>query len=308
VKQRVQAVTNRSQDGAGADNALDHKREIFAASVQGNTAFFGPRMLTLVYDVGGTPQQACGTLIAIKDALFVATAGHVIDDNPTGTYWLLTQRVSAMSDGFVRVAASGRHPRVDVGYLELSWDLRDTHLKGCTVCELSNIAVRQWGREACSVIVVGPPTEHTSITRDTNTVATYKASVMTYWSVPIPPSEWSDLRVPNSSSFVPFDPNVDVVLHYCEDDVITVADSGPQALPRPQGMSGGGIWDQDFSKGMVWSASSAKLIGIQSSWFERGRYLRGVQIIHWLNAIYADYPRLRKVIHQAFGKQGASKP
>lgn len=301
-------MTNRGQNDAAADKTLDQKREIFAASVQGNTAFFGPRMLTLVYQVDGILQQACGTLIAIDDALFVATAGHVIDDNPAGTYWLITQQVSELSDGFVGVVASGRHPRVDVGYLELSRELQNTHLKECTACELSNIAVRQWGREACSVIVVGPPIQHTSLTRDTKTAVTYKASVMTYWSVPIPPSEWSNLRVPNSNSFVPFDPKVDVVLNYCEDDVVTVADSGPQALPRPQGMSGGGIWDQDFSKGMVWSASSAKLIGIQSSWFERGRYLRGVQIIHWLNAICSDYPRLRKAIHKAFGTQAASKP
>jgi len=69
---------------------------------------------------------------------------------------------------------------------------------------------------------------------------------------------------------------------------------------HPGGYSGGGIWDQHFSTEGVWTPGKATLFGMQSSWSESERYVRGVQIAHWLRLIHQHYPELQTQLEQQF--------
>jgi hypothetical protein len=164
-------------------------------------------------------------------------------------------------------------------------------------CTLKNVALRGYGRENRGVLVVGAPAEHAKITRDDAKTATYKANVMTYWTVPFLPNEWP--TVPAGAE--PANPEVDIFLNYPEDEV-TEDGVTPFNLPHPGGMSGGGIWDQEMFQGELWDPNAVKLIGIQSRWDENGRYLRGVQIVHWLRLVFRDFPDLRSTLLETFGE------
>jgi hypothetical protein len=126
---------------------------------------------------------------------------------------------------------------------------------------------------------------------------------MTYWTLPLQPAEWDSLRKPNAPEYRPLDPSVDIILDYDPQQTIQRSEGHNLPLPPPFGMSGGGIWDQDFKTGELWDASSPKLIGIQSSWFSKGKYLRGIQVIHALRLIYNRYPDLRQLLCDSYGTQ-----
>ena len=51
------------------------------------------------------------------------------------------------------------------------------------------------------------------------------------------------------------------------------------------GTSGGGLWQGNSKNDQVWSAETIQLIGIQSRWSKKKKYIRGGQIIHWLSLI-----------------------
>jgi hypothetical protein len=294
-------MTNQSS----GDQELSHKKKIFDESLAGNREFLRPRTITLVYRYrkSGKVVQGCGTLLSIGERVFVVTAGHVIDDNETGGYWVLTPEVRKLDDGIVAPVASRAHPVFDIGYLELNPGFMSTALRGTIACSLSDTADRGCGRPDRSTVIVGPPSEHNSLNREGPQVATLKASAMTYWTVPLQPEEWKDLKKPNDPEHRDFDSSVDIVLEYDRQGQVTTSGSGPESLPHPEGMSGGGIWDQDFDKDKVWSASSPKLIGVQSSWFEKGKYLRGTQLIHCLKMIYDAYIDLRPNLRSVYGEE-----
>ncbi len=74
----------------------------------------------------------------------------------------------------------------------------------------------------------------------------------------------------------------------------------PKELPKPGGVSGGGLWHSFAPDASVWSADDVKLFGIQSSWSERMNYLRGSQIQHWLGLLHKYEPALRETIQSSF--------
>src|SRR5688572_15371358 len=92
----------------------------------------------------------------------------------------------------------------------------------------------------------------------------------------------------------PGDPNVDVCLEYPDDNCSEMETNLPAILPDPSGMSGGGVCDQRFETGSLWTPRDCKLFAIQSSWSESRRYLRATQIRHGVDLIRADFPDLRR--------------
>ena len=69
---------------------------------------------------------------------------------------------------------------------------------------------------------------------------------------------------------------------------------------NPQGMSGGGVWQGTQQDGELWSPEGLRLVGIQSSWYAPGKYIRAVQIIHWLKLVHSNLPELRDTIESHF--------
>lgn len=119
---------------------------------------------------------------------------------------------------------------------------------------------------------------------------------MPYWGVAMMPDEWPE--VPPDSW--PSDAETDVFLDYPDDDSLVNEGYWPIDLPDPSGMSGGGIWDEGHGLDPIWSPESVKLFAIQSGWYEKKRYVRGVQIIHWLRLIHEHYRDLRPLLEEQF--------
>lgn len=74
---------------------------------------------------------------------------------------------------------------------------------------------------------------------------------------------------------------------------------GPNEMPAPPGMSGGGIWVAEESDTLVWQVN-LKLIGMGTSYFRNGNNLtkfNGVKMHHWLKLISRDLPELQPTIH-----------
>ena len=77
-------------------------------------------------------------------------------------------------------------------------------------------------------------------------------------------------------------------------------------LPSPKGASGGGIWQGtgprkwhvSGPRKTIWHVGKVKLIAIQSAWDKDRKYIRGVQIRHWIELIARDYPDLRKQLSE----------
>ncbi len=98
------------------------------------------------------------------------------------------------------------------------------------------------------------------------------------------------------------DAAIDIILDYPAGDSATkrLDKEGPFALPDPSGMSGGGLWDQGFETQLIWKPEGASLMGIQSAWHPKERYVRAVQIIHWLRLVHQHYPDLRNILEERF--------
>lgn len=273
---------------------MQTKQRMFNAAIDGNRLTLIKFIVTLIdrRDMG----NGSGTLVQIGEHLFIATAKHVIPSDPNGRIWPMTRNIRHEADGFPAYKRVGKHPSYDLGYLEVHPEGVTKYFGEREFCTLKNIALRGCGRQNFAVIAVGAPAEHAKITRDDAKTATYKANVMTYWTVPLMPDEWP--TVPADAE--PASTGVDIFLNYPKEEV-TEDGVIPTALPHPGGMSGGGFWDQEMIKGELWDPNAIKLMGIQSRWDEDGRYLRGVQIVHWLRLIYRDFPDLRETLVEAFG-------
>jgi len=239
-----------------------------------------------------------GTLVAIGERLFVCTASHCIDQGQSLTrYWILGDKPRYMSDGAPRVVAAhgslGDNP--DVGLLELD-RASFAQFSSKVACTIDRIEVAGAGRNNRLVSLIGAPAQLVKPEK-IGQAEGFKAMVISYCSHPLDPSDptWAKVEPPA-------DVNIDIVLDYpAGQDQTTRLDTNEKyALPEPGGMSGGGLWDQGFGTHDVWSPTHAFLFGIQSAWHEGKRYVRAVQIIHWLRLIHQHYPDLRTNLEARF--------
>jgi hypothetical protein len=241
-----------------------------------------------------------GTLVTIGGHYLIATAGHVIPEKPIGRLWLITHQMTIVKDALPDFPSFGKHPDLDVGFVEIHPEAISKCFPNNEMVTLDNVAPRTVGRPAGSVLLVGSPGEHVQCSMSGVREMTIVPKGMPFRTIPLQPADWPSLDVPRDGR--PFDPTVDILLDYPETDRVRV-DGGPLLpLPNPEGMSGGGIWDQQLVAEEVWSPNALKLIGIQSEWWEKGRYLRAVQVLHWLRLIYARFPDLRDELLAVFGE------
>src|SRR5262249_19689497 len=146
---------------------------------------------------------------------------------------------------------------------------------------LDDIVVFGPGRANKLSVVIGYPAE-VAVPKQWGPSATLMpAKSVCYGTVPFMESELP--KVPDYEP--PADSAIDTSLSSPVSDTTKAETNEPISLPHPGGMSGGGMWDLGFEPGTVWSPSSAKLFAIQASWNSQQRYLRGVQIVHWLRLI-----------------------
>jgi hypothetical protein len=121
---------------------------------------------------------------------------------------------------------------------------------------------------------------------------------MCYSNAPIEPEKWPNVASADPASdctvdiFLPYDPEKE--MWYYEEN------ERDDNLPEPRGASGGGLWQGSLSKVEHWNAEGVQLIGIQSRWNEKKKYVRGCRIIHWLRLLHEHCSDLRPTLVAGF--------
>ena len=117
-------------------------------------------------------------------------------------------------------------------------------------------------------------------------VGGFDAKARGYSTTPLGIDEWPEV----ASDSRPADLESDIFLLFEGGNYSRTDTSETFEWNDPRGISGAGIWDLKISRGQVWAPRQAVLIGIETSWYEPKKYLRGVQISHWLRLVASDYP------------------
>jgi len=236
-----------------------------------------------------------GTLVRVGSRVLVATASHALDDPNPGHYRVLADRPSH-KDNWVKLIRVGRTETggPDVGFLEIDPQTL-TLLPKKSPCPLTRLHVRRDTSENRLVSLVGAPFALAD-TVSSSQGKILAAQSMFYSTYTVP---FDDVKI--SEPQPPLDKNIDILLEYPAEAAETIRlDTHAQfPLPHPHGMSGGAIWDQNFEP-QLWSPESAILVGIQCAWFEDSRYLRAVQIVHWLRLLHKAYQDLRPLLDKTY--------
>jgi hypothetical protein len=280
-----------------SDPAFLRRQAIIDSSIEGTRAAIRSYAVTLIdHEDGMAPSS--GTIFQIGRRVLVATAAHCIPQTPNGRLWLVSGPMRYSGDGFPGFTVYRKSSHADVGVLEIHPEGVERFFSNRQFCTLKDIATLGVGVANSGVLAVGSPSEHVVVgpTNEPN-VKTYVARIMTYWTVSLQPSEWPEMKGIETA-----DVSRDIFLSYpwgVPGQCITDTEHGPVDLPKAPGMSGGGVWDQQMSKGKLWSAASPKIFGIISKWSDKGGYLRAIQISHWLRLVEETFPDLRGLIREA---------
>lgn len=137
--------------------------------------------------------------------------------------------------------------------------------------------------ERSGYLVLGYPYSRSRIDRDK--VETKAAPPMLLTTGPLPQSVYAPLGLGEDTHLIlSFDPSRQ-----------TYTAAGKRAMPKPDGISGGGIWRFDSARDL--SVSSAKLVAIVTDWIRRPRSLLvGYRISLALGAILERYPKRRAAV------------
>jgi hypothetical protein len=246
----------------------------------------------------GNITLASGTLVSIGDRLFIATASHTVPEDPGTEIWVLSYEPRHSTDTHAPILNRGRCPKddPDVGFLELGTGAAVDYLKK-EVCPIERLAIRGIGGPLRAVLLVGSPGEYIKPKQHIEPGTSHPQPALvplmiTYYTIPMMESEWPSSENP--------DPEKDIFLDYPSTPGEQMETGEAMLLPKPHGMSGGGLWDQGFETSEIWTNASVKLIGIQSSWHPGLRYVRCVQIIHWLRLIHSHYEDMRPILERQF--------
>lgn len=273
---------------------LETRKAIFQESLDANVRFLFDRTVSLM-DRNGS-EIGSGTLFRIQDRVLIATAKHLIKGDPNGRIWPIIESPRFEKDGFPRFASFAKHPTLDVAYLEIDPEGAEEYFGNRVYASLDEIGLESTGRPGKSVIVAGSPGEHVTIKRNSSDSTSLNARVMFFLTFPVQVEKWPE----NQDD--PLNCENDFVVNYPSDKQMIEEGFPPIFLPHPGGISGGGFWDQGFESGALWSPDKSRLVAIQSRWNSRMRYLRAIQIRHWLCLVYSKFPDLREAITNLHGK------
>lgn len=255
---------------------------------------------SLAYIADG--ENASGTFVAIGGREFIATAAHTISPSRPSLK-LIGDGIHPVERNDIKIVAAGRArgANPDVGYIEIAAGTASQ--LGRSPIELDRICDSGPGQAGRIAFLYGNP--FALVERFVNHKAKQRIigiHSFTYPNATLAYDEWPtvprDAEAPRKSVdlFIPYD---------VTEDMIVDRGHGTR-LPNPRGASGGGIWQGigPINDGL-WHAEKIKLIAIQSNWDEERKYIRGVQIKHWLRLVEEDYPDLRKELGKVQGSKSA---
>ena len=288
-----------------------------SAVIDGAGEFLRKHSVLFMYEKSGERTSASGTLVQIGDRLLVATARHTIPRGSQMLEFIGANMICVDSSPEVapgkriwtgqrpaKVVNGKRHQEFDVGLIEL--ESSALSVLGHEAIPLSGISIRtpQFGRTA---FVYGFPSEFERSQKISESSGFLRVGSMTYPNPVLAPEEWP--HVPDHDTTP--EESVDCFMRYCRDDemkaIVPIGRnrgldlSGfPERLPAVHGMSGGGFWQRwtPVNDRELWLACDYELFAIQSSWYEPSRYIRGVQIRHWLDLVAESYPDLKPMIDE----------
>ena len=238
-----------------------------------------------------THELSSGSLIEIGTRLFVATARHVIPENPLRVLRILNRAGDYERDGFSGFLKWNRHfePNKGVGYLELERETAIQYFGDHDFCRVNRIADLGVGRPDRTAIVIGTPARSVKPVETFDEINRLKYACIPYLTFPLPQHEWPGVfeEMPEP------DEKIDVFLDYPKEECQIFETEESTTMPDTTGMSGGGVWDQGDHAEKVWFPGSCTLFAIQESCCPHRRSLRATQIKHWIDLILRDYPDLR---------------
>ncbi len=248
---------------------------------------------TVIYENVAAKEYATGILVAIESRCFLATTAHSLPKTWTNGLSIFGYNSrSASVQGPPRFGCDEANNR-DVAFVELDPALPQLLLK--KPMPLERIHPCGPGKERHWTFVLGFPTEDVTDRQTTDDMI--RVFTAECWgNTLIMPQDWSSL--PRSDET---DVSRDIFIpRPIDDDSKNLRSMQSARLSKPYGMSGGGYWQSEQCT-HVWSPDGYRLIGIQSGWWSKGRYLRGTQIIHWLRLLWRQDPSLRSTLEVAFG-------
>ena len=240
-----------------------------------------------------------GVCIKIRTHYFIATAAHVL--KPDEEIHVISKPPFKEIDPFlISPIHVGTDENVDVAFLEIeesiALELQTEFL------ELKDL-LAQTGPLDDLVFIAGFPTEYARLYSQENQV---RIEPLFFSGIPINPTGnpagVENLEYPTSAN-----PEDHIIVHWSEEqntdgsiidyDSKVSYDLGRTKMPKPHGISGGGIWAMDIIKAEgIWQSNQAKLVAIQTHWNEKKRYVKGTRIHHWLALIRENYDDLQDCI------------
>lgn len=243
---------------------------------------------SLAYIADG--ENASGTFVAIGGREFIATAAHTVPPSRPSLV-LIGQGLHPVKRDDIKIVAAGRMKggTPDVGYIEI--EPGTTKQLGREPIGVDRLCDAGPGRSGRIAFLYGCP--YALIRKGVNhklQQAIIGIHSFTYPNSVLAVDEWPTVQrnaeTPKRA--------VDLFIPYDVTEEMIVSHRFGNRLPDPKGASGGGIWQGTGPvKGGVWHVGKVKLIAIQSSWDEKRKYVRGIQIKHWIRLIERDYPDLQ---------------
>ena len=239
-----------------------------------------------------------GVFVRIEGHLFVATAAHVIPRHPQRRLAFVQRRTSRIQPGAVPILRDGKSESgwPDVGFLEVDPE-RTLSIVEKDAVGIDRINPSGPGDPGERCFLCGYPSDMI-LQRQVGHLLCSTFTPVSYCNVPITPDMWPS--VPKDAR--PPDAAVDMFMTYDLNEEMERYEENKghyDTLTRPEGTSGGGLWQARPSVGL-WSAERTALIGIQSSWKEEKKYIRACQIIHWLRLVRENYDDLAPSLVKAF--------
>ncbi|HDY64797.1 MAG TPA: serine protease [Phycisphaerae bacterium] len=237
-----------------------------------------------------------GVLIKLGQKYFIATAAHVIPEKHS----IEIVPVPGKSP-IHRFQLRGACEKNDVGFLELlpgdENNLRDEAFTECA-CMASTIDLTS----EYDVLVVGYPVDYHFETQSQETIC----DASTFRTIIIPQKKWPKLTEidperpinKNTDIFLDYDPLNGVIGFPTNESSLDLVHHPDSTPPKPEGMSGGGIWSysgKTLKNSGIWSPGSY-LLGIETSFFSKKKLMRGVRISAWCDLIRSHYPKEETVI------------
>jgi hypothetical protein len=247
------------------------------------------RSVGLVSFVGERPTElGSGVCVALGGRHFVDTAAHVIKDRSLDDLFLVHHRRPGALD--VRFSGSGLRggsadDALDIAWIEIHPDFVGNMEKSFIGAEQLRPRVAELVDD--NAVVFGYPADLVDKSMLDRRILRLRTLCF------LAPTLSADER---SRRVQRFDPQVDIYVEYPADGNFS-RDGEPVGPPPPApGMSGCGIWTTEANIAGVWSPDASMLLGIQYSWHQTDRWLRGTQVHHWVEMVAADLPDLRQPV------------